>query len=232
VEEQFAHFWASPDRDRGAQHNVGVTPVRLSGFGFAAAVGFGAALVGSADAAGPRYPDWPCVQAKVPDVSIAAVWDGPPIEPVAKTWANDPRIKDLVARLAARRTPMEEARRLVTEYLAGDATARAEAGTRLFAGLFETLNAERSQVMNGLERLARSEKDLAERIRSDTFGLYELQDKSLPEQSKVDELTARVEWSTRIFEERRKSIRYACEVPVIIEKRLFALGRVIQQAAE
>jgi hypothetical protein len=25
-------------------------------------------------AADPRYPDWPCTQAKVPEVSLAAVW--------------------------------------------------------------------------------------------------------------------------------------------------------------
>ncbi len=25
-------------------------------------------------AADPRYPDWPCAQAKVPEVSLAAVW--------------------------------------------------------------------------------------------------------------------------------------------------------------
>ena len=29
-------------------------------------------------AADPRYPDWPCVQAKVPEISLAAVWAGPP----------------------------------------------------------------------------------------------------------------------------------------------------------
>ena len=196
----------------------------------AAAFAFSMALAVAANAADPRYPDWPCVQAKVPEISIAAVWDGPPIEPVAHTWADEPKIKDLVARVAARRTPMEEAQRLMTAFVVGDAAARTEAGTRLFAGLFETLNAERTQIMNGLERLARSEKDLAERIRSDTFALYELQDKSPSDQAKIDELSARVEWSTRIFEERRKSIRYACEVPVIIERRLFALGRAIQQA--
>ena len=58
------------------------------------------------NAADPRYPDWPCVQAKVPEISVAAVWDGSPIEPVASDWRNEPKIKDLVARLAARRTPM------------------------------------------------------------------------------------------------------------------------------
>ncbi len=31
----------------------------------------------AARAADPRYPDWPCTQAKVPDISLAAVWAGP-----------------------------------------------------------------------------------------------------------------------------------------------------------
>ena len=30
-------------------------------------------------AADPRYPDWPCNQIKVPELSAAAVWAGPPI---------------------------------------------------------------------------------------------------------------------------------------------------------
>jgi hypothetical protein len=184
------------------------------------------------NAAEPRYPDWPCVQAKVPEISVAAVWDGPPIEFVANAWQNEPKIKDLVARLAARRTPMEEAQKSIAEFLTGDATAKADRGKRLFAGLFETLNSQRTEIMTGIERLARSEKTLAEQVRADTSVLHELQDRSPSDQSKIDELATRVAWNTRIFEERRKSIRYACEVPVIIEKRLFALSRAIQQAAE
>ena len=34
-------------------------------------------------AADPRYPDWPCAQAKVPEISLAAVWAGPPLDDVA-----------------------------------------------------------------------------------------------------------------------------------------------------
>ena len=47
-----------------------------------------------------------------------------------------------------------------------------------------------------------------------------------------DELVGRVEWDTRIFDERSKTIGYVCEVPVLIEQRLFALARAIQQALE
>jgi hypothetical protein len=210
---------------------MGGTQVTRLGCRFAAAVVL-CALPSVSDAADPRYPDWPCVQAKVPDISVAAVWDGPPIEPAADAWQNEPEIKDLVARLAARRTSMEEAHKNIAQFLTGDAAVKADKGKRLFAGLFETLNGQRTEIMNGLERLARSEKELAEQIRSDTLALHELQDKSPPDQSKIDELAAKVGWSTRIFEDRRKSIRFACEVPVIIEKRLFALSRTIQQSAE
>jgi hypothetical protein len=206
--------------------------VTRTGCRFAAAVVFCAGLPSVADAADPRYPDWPCVQAKVPDISVAAVWDGPPIEQAANTWQNEPEIKDLVTRLAARRTPMEEAHKSIAQFLTGDAAVKADKGKRLFAGLFESLNAQRTEIMNGLERLARREKELAEQIRSDTSALHELQDKSAPDQSKISELAAKVEWNMRIFEDRRKSIRYACEVPVVIEKRLFALSRTIQQNAE
>lgn len=206
--------------------------MRRLAYVFAATVAYCAASPIASHAADPRYPDWPCVQAKVPEISAAAVWDGAPIEPASNTWQNEPKIKDLVAQLAARRTPMADAQKIIGEFLVGDAAARAERGTRLFAGLFETLNAERTQIMNGLERFSRSEKELAERIRSETFALYELQDKSPPDPSEIDEVATRVAWSTRVFEERRKSIRYACEVPVIIERRLFALGRAIRQLAE
>ena len=206
--------------------------MRRFGYLFAAAVVSCAGLPAVSNAADPRYPDWPCVQAKVPDISVAAVWDGPSIEQAGNTWQNEPKTKDLVRRLAARRTPMEEAQNGIAEFLTGDAVARSDRGTRLFAGLLEVLNGERTDIMNGLERLARREKELAEQIRSDTSALHELQDKSPPDQSKIDALANRVAWNTRIFEDRRKSIRYACEVPIVIEKRLFALSRAIQQTLE
>ena len=40
----------------------------------------GAGAPDAARAADPRYPDWPCNQLKVPDISIAGVWAGPPID--------------------------------------------------------------------------------------------------------------------------------------------------------
>jgi hypothetical protein len=183
-------------------------------------------------AADPRYPDWPCAQAKVPELSPAALWAGPPLDDAAKTWANDPKIKDLVPRLAARRVAIEDAQKSIADFMTGSAAEREEKGRMLFAGVFERLNAERGEVMTGIERLARRQKDMADKIRENVVELHRIQDMPAPEQTKLDELSRQVEWSTRIFEDRRKTVRFVCEVPVLIEQRLGALARAIQQGME
>ena len=197
-----------------------------------ALVMIGAFAVSAAHAADPRYPDWPCVQAKVPELSPAAVWAGPPLDDAAKAWANDPKIKDLVPRLAARRVPAEDAQKSIAEFMTGSAAERAEKGKLLFAGVFERLNAERGEVMTGIERLARRQKDMADKIRESVIELHKVQDMPAPEPAKLEELSRQVEWSTRIFEDRRKTVRFVCEVPVLIEQRLGTLARAIQQGME
>src|SRR6187431_3721640 len=153
-------------------------------------------------AADPRYPDWPCTQAKVPEISLAAVWSGPPLDDVSGKWKDDARVSALVARLAARRTPLEEAQKAITEYLSG-AADKTGSGKLLFAGLFDSLNAQRSQVLNGLERVTRKQREAADKIRSDTLALQALQGETPPDQAKIDDLGNQLVWQTRIFEDRR-----------------------------
>ena len=183
-------------------------------------------------AADPRYPDWPCTQAKVPEISLAAVWAGPPLDDAIEKWKNDAKVSALVPKLAARRTALEEAKKAVTEFLSGSATEKTETGKLLFAGLFETLNAQRNSVLNGLERVTRKQREAADKIRSDALALQALQDTSPPDQPKIDDLSNQLIWETRIFEDRRRVIGFVCEVPTAIDQRLFALGRVIQQEME
>ena len=192
----------------------------------------GLALRGAAMAADPRFPDWPCAQIKVPEISIAAVWSGPPIDDVGNAWEEDAVIRDLVARLAARRTPLDEAQNAISNFITGNAEARGQKAKLVLAGLFATLNAERGQVMNGIERFSRHQTAFADRIRREIAELRELQDAPAHDQAKLEELANRIDWDTRIFEERRKTIGYACEVPVLIERRLFALARTIEHSME
>ena len=187
----------------------------------------------SAIALDPRYPDWPCQQLKVPGISIASVWAGPPID-TTDTKPIDANEAELVSRLAARRTPMEDARKLIADYVVGTDAEKQEKAKTLFAALYTTLNSQRDQVMNGIERFSHKQKAMAENIRAETQKMRELQDKAQEkatvDQAQSDELANQLTWQTRIFEDRRKSISYVCDVPVLIEKRLFDLGRALQDA--
>jgi hypothetical protein len=183
-------------------------------------------------AADPRYPDWPCAQAKVPEISLAAVWNGPALDDTASKWKDDVKVSALIPRLAARRTPLEEAEKMVIEFLSESDAEKTERGKLLFAGLFDTLTAERSLMMNGLERVTRKQREAADRIRTDTLALQAMQNAPAPDQAKIDELSNHLVWETRIFEDRLRVIKFVCEVPTAIDQRLFTLGRVIQQQME
>jgi hypothetical protein len=197
---------------------------------FCIVVALAACMAQPAFALDPRYPDWPCQQLKVPGISIASVWAGPSIEGIDKTEPTDPKLAELVARLAARRTPMEDARKLVAEFIVGTSDEKQQKAKSLFAALYSRLNAQRDEVMNGIERFSRKQKGMAEQIRDETQQMRELQDKPNADPAQSDELANRLSWQTRIFEDRRKSTSYVCDVPVLIEKRLFDLGTAIQTA--
>ncbi|MHC4055417.1 hypothetical protein [Bradyrhizobium sp. 25ACV] len=186
----------------------------------------------AARAADPRYPDWPCTQAKVPEISLAAVWAGPALDDVQNKWKDDAKVSALVAKLSARKTPLDEAEKSVKEFLAASATDKTAKAKLLFAGLFDTLNAQRSQVMAGLERVSRKQRESADKIREETITLHALQGATPRDEAKVEALGNELIWKTRIFEDRHKVVRFVCEVPTTIDQRLFALGRVIQQEME
>ena len=197
---------------------------------FGVVVALAACLSQPAFALDPRYPDWPCQQWKVPGISVASVWAGPSIDGNDKVESSDPKQAEIVSRLVARRTPMEDGRKLIAEFVVGTSDEKQQKATSLFAALYSRLNAQRDEVMNGIERFSRKQKTMAEQIRDETQQMRELQDKANVDQAQSDELANRLSWQTRIFEDRRKSTSYVCDVPVLIEKRLFDLSSAIQNA--
>lgn len=190
-------------------------------------------LAGPALAATASDADWPCVQRKVPELSVVAIWTGPPVEEAARTWADDPAVAALVERIASRRVPVEEAEQAIADFAASlPAEERQAKLTAAFAGLFERLNRERMDVMAGIERYGRRQKALASQIREETRELDELRNAGGADPTLVAERQDKLVWDTRIFNERRASLTYVCEVPVLIEQRLFQLTRAILEALE
>jgi len=214
---QHRHCWR-----KGALGGVTVLAAALGG----PLTGLAQPVVGHAN------PDWPCRQIMVGHLSVAAVWSGPPIEAVA--WQKDQAVADLVAKLAARRTPLEDAERMIEEFARTRGTEKGKSLVALFAGLFETLDNERTQVIEGLLRFGAKQKELAEKIRAENALPREGSGKAPPDAAGQDakNVTQELDWDLRIFEERRQSLTYVCETPTLIEQRLFALAKIIQHNLE
>ena len=205
---------------------------RVSAMGPCLAVATALTLLAARTAGAAGTEDWPCVQRKVPEISLAAVWAGPPLDEAARKWRTDPGIAGLVDRLAARRTSEEEARQAIAGLVASSGAAKGPKFLALLAGLVETINAERAEVIAGIERFGRGQKQLAAALREESSKLDAMRADSKADPARVTELSDRLVWDLRIFDERQKSLRFVCEVPVLIEQRLFALSRAIQNALQ
>ena len=99
----------------------------------------------------------------------------------------------------------------------------------LVQGLFDHMNAERSEVISGIARYARRQLELAARLRKEASEVDALRNKPNADVNQITAQTDRLAWETRIFEERVQSLTYVCEVPTLIEQRLYALAKTIAE---
>jgi hypothetical protein len=175
-------------------------------------------------AAAAQHPDWPCQQLLVPEIGPATIWSGPSVDALPHT-AVDPAIEQLAAELAARKTPLEQAKAKIDDYAKGlPAAQRNEQLTRLFAETLAIINRDRDSIIAGIKRYARGQKALAERISKSNRQLTELASDQIQQRAT---LSAQRDWALRIYRDRRSSLTYLCEQPDLLEKRAFTLARAI-----
>jgi hypothetical protein len=198
------------------------------------ALALGAALFTAipADAVppGPRDTNWPCQQIKVSELSLAAMWAGPPVDPRQVDWQHDPSVADLVREIAQRRTPLEQAEDKIHTFAQQADQQKQQKLLALLVGLFSVLDQERGAVIAGLDRFGVRQQQLASEIRQDNDKLRRLQADAAADAGEVNQTLQRVTWEAEVFQDRRQVLSYACDVPGKIEQRLFALARAIQQA--
>lgn len=183
-----------------------------------------------AQAADFSDPDWPCIQRKVPNLSIGQMWAGPPTDAEAvAALADDPEIAAAAQAIALRRTSMEDVESRIADFAesAGDEAARADRLTALFLRVFDLINAERSQIIAGIARYAHRQEDLSQRIEANRMAFAEQEAADEPDFDLIDQLEEALDWDQRIFRDRAQSLVYVCETPVILEQRAFAVARVV-----
>ena len=188
-----------------------------------------AAGAGGSASAASTDPDWPCIQRKMPEISIGQVWAGPPLDGVGEGWRDDAVLAELARLIASRRTEMAEAKEKIAGFAASAGAERNGRLTSLFAGVFATINSERGAIIAGIGRYARRQHALADKIASQSAALDQLPVNGGTEDeiSRREELAEAQAWDTRIFRDRERSLKYVCEMPVLLEQRAFALGKEI-----
>ena len=166
-------------------------------------------------------PDWPCVQARQPHLSLGQVWTGPP---PAEGAREAPEIAALAERLAQRRMPLEEATAAIDAFAAGK-----DAGTLalLMQAVFLRIDAQRSAILDGISRYGHKQVALAQRVEARRARMAELEAAEPSDFDALDAEEEALDWDMRVFTDRQQSLAYVCETPVILEQRLFALGRAI-----
>jgi len=173
-------------------------------------------------------PDWPCIQRKVPDISVAQMWAGPEVTDTIVKLEKDSEITQLAARLALRRVSLDEAEKLIADFAAGPEDNRNDRLTALFAKTFAHISTERKSVMAGISRYAHKQAGLSEQIEQRRETLAAMQGETNSDLDKLEELQDNLAWDERIFNERRQSLSYVCETPTILEQRIFSIARAIQ----
>jgi hypothetical protein len=194
----------------------------------ASVIALGAPRALAADA---TSADWPCVQRKVAKLTSAQMWDGAPVDDLTK-WRDNEEITKLIVVLASRRVSLEQATAAIARFAAAQPQERRDEALKLlFAGLLSTINSDRAVVMSGIERFQQRQKARAAEIERQGTAIQELKERAVNDEKARAELAAaedRYNWDVRVFSERQQSLPLACEVPVLVEQRLFALGREIR----
>jgi hypothetical protein len=97
----------------------------------------------------------------------------------------------------------------------------------LVQGLFDHMDAERSQVMSGIARYAHRQVQIAADLRKEASAVDALREKPDADPNEIAARTDRLTFSTRLFEERVQSLTFVCEVPTLIEQRLYQLTKTV-----
>ena len=180
-----------------------------------------------------RASDWPCEQSLVPQIAAAQIWDGPSPEGMGD-WHSEPAVVALVTRLSPRRVDTEQGKAAIDEFihnLPSDAKERQRLITLAFAGLLDDTNHQRSTLIDKIKDLGARQRGVADVVAK----LNAEYDAIPPDAQGADaarraDLEQRRDYTERSFDELQRTMRYACEVPGLLDARLGAYARELRAA--
>ncbi len=176
---------------------------------------------------------WPCEQPERPEISLGSVWQGPDPSAAEATWRGIPAVEALVSQVGPRRLPQDEAVAAIHRFAAGyaDEKDRSAMLIQVFAGLFDTMGKERGEIIRGIRHFNHRQDALSQRIEAGWKAIDALDPNSTDPavaQQRIG-LQEAIDWDSRIFDDRQRLLPEICQQPIVIEQRLYALARAVQQ---
>ena len=173
-----------------------------------------------------QTPAWrlaPCTRLLALTYPVHAYWQQAQAAPddAVRELARTPEVAALADRLEQRRLPLPQAEAEIADYAK---SADNQHLTALMLAIFDRVEPHRAALMDGIARYGRKQVDLAARIEGHRHEMARLEAIDSPD---FDAQEEQLDWDMRIFQDRQQALTYVCETPVILEQRVFALGRAI-----
>ena len=184
----------------------------------------------------PNTSDWPCIYRKVPELSAAAIWDGPTITDTEQLAQRRHKCRKLSEYLVSRRVKEADAEAAIKKFADSlPADTRDAKLTELFAAVLTRTNEDRKVVMSGIERFQRASARTrqghrkgrlvaAARYRGGRRGRRSTGGRN----RQTFGCQKKYKWEVRVFQEKQANIPLACEIPELIDQRAGDIARAIR----
>ena len=171
-----------------------------------------------------QNPDWPCAQRLVETLVPGSYWSGPAVPPHTN-WRDDDKIFTLANDIVDRDTPDADALKKLDDF-ANDIPAdqRPTAIPLLFGALVDQTNDLRSVLIKRIEKLGHRQREMGDTISK----LSNAVDASPATDPAHDDLVGKRDFDIRVFKETQFTMRYACEAPANMERRLGAFAKTLE----
>jgi hypothetical protein len=171
-----------------------------------------------------QNPDWPCAQRLVETLEPGSYWSGPPVPPHAD-WRDDDKIFPLATEIVDRDTPEADAMAKLNAYADTiPQDKRAHDIPFLFGALVDQTNDQRSILIKRIEQLGHRQREMGDVISK----ISNQVDASSATDPGHDDLVGKRDFNIRVFKETQFTMRYACEAPANMERRLGAFAKALE----
>ncbi len=164
-------------------------------------------------------PNWPCAQRLVPVLTPGSYWAGN--VPANTGWRDDDKMFPLVTDIVNRDTPDDRALAKLRQYAGG--VPAAQRGM-LFSALVDETNDERTLLIRRIEQLGLRQRRMGDVVADISTKVDEM---PANDTHRAD-LAGERDFDVRAFQETQRTMRYACEAPASMERRLGAFARALQ----